>query len=493
MRLKLNEERRWETVRQVLADDPYSLVFFVADADQLREAVLVRLRAWSESGAVPPLSFVTPEREDQRLFDTLSALSARREGRFGVVLHGLDWLVVNGYTLPALQDFNFGRDLLPAMIRGPFVLVLSAREVAAVQRSMGDFYSARTLECIVEATDADAAARAAPADNHWRDPLGVARQLMEAGRTSEAVRWAEQAMLRAVSMKSRRGEAASNELLGTIALMIDQLPEADSRLSAAAEIFRSSGDTTAEANCRHRLGEVAHRRADWSAAREHFERAIELYKFSGDVSMGAFTLLELGRVLLEQGNRADAHALIERAHDEFQRIGDRAGVAGCLLELGVMARRIDLVLSRAVLERALALYRELGHPNGVANSLHELTLVALAQRRRADALQMMDEALTLYRQTRDTLGEANVLWTMGVVARDSGDIPLARSRFESALILSRRIPSPPTTADLQMFIATLPDTLPGEANHRIDEAVSLFRSVGREDRAHDADAHRPPR
>ncbi|MCC7024806.1 MAG: tetratricopeptide repeat protein, partial [Thermomicrobiales bacterium] len=96
---------------------------------------------------------------------------------------------------------------------------------------------------------------------------------------------------------------------------------------------------------------------------------------------------------------------------------------------------------------SLAIWRELGNPRGIADTLLSLLFAMLPrpeQRQRARAAG--EESLRRYRALRDPRGEALALTGLGVVASLDGDFGQAVTLHEAALDLARRIDDRSTEA-----------------------------------------------
>ena len=103
------------------------------------------------------------------------------------------------------------------------------------------------------------------------------------------------------------------------------------------------------------------------------------------------------------------------------------------------------------LEEALGLYRDLGDRLGQADALIHLGDVRRLTGDYPAAVQALEEALGLCRDLGDRLGQAKALNKLGTVRRLTGDYPAAVQALEEALGLYRDLgtgsarptPSPP--------------------------------------------------
>src|SRR4029077_49889 len=96
--------------------------------------------------------------------------------------------------------------------------------------------------------------------------------------------------------------------------------------------------------------------------------------------------------------------------------------ANCLKSLGDIALELSSFQdARTRFDEALPLYQQMGDPLGQANCILGLTEVALRLSLYVDARIRINEALALYRQVGDPLGEANCFYNLGNIALAESD------------------------------------------------------------------------
>jgi tetratricopeptide (TPR) repeat protein len=156
---------------------------------------------------------------------------------------------------------------------------------------------------------------------------------------------------------------------------------------------------------------------------------------------GAKALNGAGYIALRQGEYGAAKGLLERSLALYRELEDREGIVSSLVNLGLVAllgQREDIPVA-ALLEEALGLRPELKDRHTVANLLHFAGVVAGARRdwKRAAALQ--EESLALFREARDARGIVSTLNTLGLIKLVQTDYEGASAWFRESLRLAWEI------------------------------------------------------
>jgi tetratricopeptide (TPR) repeat protein len=147
-----------------------------------------------------------------------------------------------------------------------------------------------------------------------------------------------------------------------------------------------------------------------------------------------------GVLALLQGDYVAARALLDRSLALFRELGDPSGSAGVLGSLGDVARgQGDYTAARALYGESLALSRELGDKWGIASALGHLGVVARVQGDYATARALDEQSLALQRELGDKQGVAYSLGNLGIVAQEQGDYAAARALHEESLALRREL------------------------------------------------------
>jgi ATP/maltotriose-dependent transcriptional regulator MalT len=329
-----------------------------------------------------------------------------------------------------------------------------------------------------------------------------------------------------------RGLALSNR--GAARLQLGRFEEAIADLEAAKSVYQGIGSRDISYPLYH-LGEIYRQRGDLALARAALEEAAGQASEAGDLQGLVPALAGLARVLateepdraaeiaaeavgygpgmayvgallaaadveLARGGRTRAAELAHEAAAEARARRDRAGLAEALELEAASTGDLDRARSRA--EEAIALWREIGSPLGVARAELRLARIlgpeqgrALADDagRRLRALGARGPAALAARLVAgyDEAGTPLAVESLGRfrVLRDGAPVPLAvwqskKARDLLKLLIARR--GRPTPRDV-VIEALWPDGDPARVGNRLSVALSTLRSVLDPDRRFEPD------
>jgi tetratricopeptide (TPR) repeat protein len=156
----------------------------------------------------------------------------------------------------------------------------------------------------------------------------------------------------------------------------------------------------------------------------------------GDALQAAATILDAARfAALDLGELPGAVLAATQRSDNIANAGQ------ALVSLGAFFReRSDTRQAIEYLDQALRLYRQTGDLHGEAICLEWLGSCARDSSDVDVARDLYSQALVLYRQIGDLHGEANCLRGLGHCARVSSEISSARDYYEQAIVLYRQVP-----------------------------------------------------
>jgi DNA-binding SARP family transcriptional activator len=170
------------------------------------------------------------------------------------------------------------------------------------------------------------------------------------------------------------------------------------------------------------------------------QQALQLAEASDDPLPCCWAANILGSIAFYQKRYADAEGYFSRAIEEFRACGDLAGSASPLCNLS----RLHLATGRADSAVALAgqgteIYETLGHSLRVANGRYALGMALGKSGQHADATAQLEEALRVFRDSRQRLWEGMALCRLAEVDLDARKSARAASNAEMALTVLRGI------------------------------------------------------
>ena len=167
----------------------------------------------------------------------------------------------------------------------------------------------------------------------------------------------------------------------------------------------------------------------------------------GNKKAVADVLWNLAELLFVSGGDArDVHALLEESLALYRELGDKEGIADSYALSGQLAlSRGDVARARSLLQESVALSREMGLRWHAARSLLALARVEAAQGDSTTARALYEESLTLCREVGYTLGIALALEGLAGVVAAQGEPAWAARLWGAAEALreARGIPLPP--------------------------------------------------
>ena len=189
--------------------------------------------------------------------------------------------------------------------------------------------------------------------------------------------------------------AAALNAAGILAMLQSIYDRATGYHEEAREISRELGDTGGEAIALHGLGNVAHFKQDYPAARALMEAALGRRR-PGDDKGIAVSWHSLGGLALREGNPAEAVACFERALCLRRRRGDTLGVAGTMGGLAqVMFAEKNYVAAAEYMREALRLFDAAGQRWPVSICLDMLGQIALVRGQREREVRLVAASMSI--------------------------------------------------------------------------------------------------
>ena len=173
-------------------------------------------------------------------------------------------------------------------------------------------------------------------------------------------------------------------------------------------------------------------------AEREARRALDESRALGSDSSEALAQHALGAIARMTGRTDQARHHLETAYDIYQRLGDRLREGSMLGELGNLARETGrLDEADTLFQASMALHREVGYERGVRTTSSNIATLRRDQGRLEEALDLhLGEAAAAEELP---VQECVALTSLGSTQFDLGRIDDARSSFERALDLARRV------------------------------------------------------
>ncbi|HMF54842.1 MAG TPA: tetratricopeptide repeat protein [Pyrinomonadaceae bacterium] len=184
----------------------------------------------------------------------------------------------------------------------------------------------------------------------------------------------------------------------------------------------------------------------------------------------------------EEGRTIDPDFALKQAENVRGQPGKELPLSRLLSRagLGFIARYRWDEAERALTE-AINLHRQFGEAaEELANLLYNYADVLQGRNAYDQAVSVLLEALTLYQQSKDVLGEANCLFYLGHIALKRSQFEEARTRYEEAVRLYRQIGAALGEANCLHGLGHLAyiHSLYDEARTRYEEALQLYPQIG---------------
>jgi predicted ATPase/DNA-binding CsgD family transcriptional regulator len=194
-------------------------------------------------------------------------------------------------------------------------------------------------------------------------------------------------------------------------------------------------------------------RGSLAAGRALFGQALGVG--GADPVLRATALVESAALARHQGSYADATELLAQAHSAAG--ADPQVLAAVLLQQGFVAHLVgDFPTARAALEECLALREASNDGLGAARARHHLGFVAASGDQDIDrAWALQSDSLGVFRQLGNHRHVATTLIAMTDLARERGDLDVARDVLDEALDELERLSDLPLLLHALHFAAAL--------------------------------------
>ncbi|MGW5034809.1 tetratricopeptide repeat protein [Streptomyces nigra] len=214
--------------------------------------------------------------------------------------------------------------------------------------------------------------------------------------------------------ESLHGEAWAHFQLGQLELRGGDVPRAEADLRAALELYGRTRDARGEAWALTQLARARLVAGDPAPAVEGLRQAAARHRDNEDARGEAWSVYYLGQALEETGDLDRAVRELERSRTMFSRMRDVYGLA-CARHHSARVTRDQRAVqtgslrnsgfARQLLVDARADFQRIGVAHGEAWTCLELAVVDGGNARTGQALDLCDEAVTLFASYGDLRGE----------------------------------------------------------------------------------------
>ncbi|MEU4926501.1 BTAD domain-containing putative transcriptional regulator [Streptomyces yokosukanensis] len=213
--------------------------------------------------------------------------------------------------------------------------------------------------------------------------------------------------------------------------------------AAAAALRRTAqeaGDVRAEARASVVLSNARLFSGVFDQAYREALEAFQLAEAAQDPLPSCWAANVLGSTAFYQNRHDDAEGYFSQAIEKFRGCGDLAGTAAALCNLSRLHLATDRADTAVVLARqGTDIYQELGHTLRGANGRYAFGMALAKTGQHASAAEQLEEALRVFRDSRQRLWEGMTLFRLADVDLDARRPAQAASNAEMALTVLRGI------------------------------------------------------
>jgi eukaryotic-like serine/threonine-protein kinase len=321
---------------------------------------------------------------------------------------------------------------------------------AAVQESLGNFQQ-----------ELDASSRAIQNGEALDERLLIARSwirkswaLRRLGQTPDAAQGLLEAKRIFAEAGDIQGVASTLHLMGGAESEQGDFAPAARSYQEAIAIFRQIGDRRALAMSINGLAIVQYERGDLSVAKTLYEQYHDIEQEVGSKINAAGALGNIANVDDAQGDLAEARKLNEDSLKTFAEVGDQRAMGTALGNLAlILCEQGDLSGAREKFNQALDITRKIGCQRGVAYDLAGLSDILRAQGDLAAAEEQQQASLTIRNQLGEKHNMAANRLSLAVLALEERKPADARTLASEAAVEFEKDKSPDDEAAAEEVVA----------------------------------------
>ncbi|MGW7524933.1 BTAD domain-containing putative transcriptional regulator [Streptomyces sp. NPDC054783] len=216
--------------------------------------------------------------------------------------------------------------------------------------------------------------------------------------------------------------------------------EYEAAAAALRSVARAVGDVRAEGRASVVLSNARLFSGVFDQAYREALEAFQLAEAAHDPLPSCWAANVLGSTAFYQNRHEDAEGYFSQAIEKFRSCGDLAGTAAALCNLSRLHLATDRADTAVVLARqGTDIYQQLGHTLRGANGRYAFGLALGKSGRHDSAAEQLEEALRVFRDSRQRLWEGMTLCRLAEVDLDARRPSQAASNAEMALTVLRGI------------------------------------------------------
>jgi len=200
-----------------------------------------------------------------------------------------------------------------------------------------------------------------------------------------------------------------------------------------------------------------------------------------DQSLRLRVVKDLGVILIDSGDYQEANSYLQTALEWAQDIGDVSGLVSIYNSLGAAYRALgDLESATAYIQKALATSDAVQDLTAAAVLHNTLAVIAAERRHYTAAKTHVDRAIQIGTASGPAYNVPHFMCTKAELELKQGLFDAAMNDAEDALAEATRVGNKRAGAAAMLVLAdvSLARELPQEAERRLEEAATTYKSLG---------------
>ncbi|MEN6487325.1 MAG: tetratricopeptide repeat protein, partial [Smithella sp.] len=258
--------------------------------------------------------------------------------------------------------------------------------------------------------------------------------LYRMGRINESQSYFDNAQSICERRCLKRELARSLSNLGLVHLLFGEILRGEEKLQQALNIQVTIKDRKGQAASYDNIGRVLEIRGDLDGALKRFEKSLDIRKRIGDKEGIANSHNNIGLLLRFQGRLTEAMTRFETSLKISEEIGNKEGITVAINNIGrILQIREKHTEAMARFEKSLKISEEIGMKQEIANAHNNIGLLLRSQGVLDQALERFKKCFKLREEIGDKEGIANAHNNIGSILEIQNDLTGALERFKESL------------------------------------------------------------